>query len=134
MPVMISTSRLTRSWRSIGAPGEPLSIVHRLAARAGPDDYMLAAARTVHARCRTPARARCSMCSATRTSRDRPLDGAATPRYLNAGTWSTIVRAGRPPASDRLRLVEIEHSDAPPPTARLLQWDDAPHAAMPAPA
>jgi hypothetical protein len=56
MPVMISTSRLTRSWRSIGAPGEPLSIVHRLAARAGPDDYMLAAARTVHARCRTPAR------------------------------------------------------------------------------
>jgi hypothetical protein len=43
----------------------PLSIVHRLAARAGPDDYMLAAARTVHARLRTPAGARCSICSAT---------------------------------------------------------------------
>jgi hypothetical protein len=31
-------------------------------------------------------------------------------------------------------LVARFASDAPPPTARLLQWDDAAHAAMPAPA
>jgi hypothetical protein len=42
-----------------------------------------------------------------------------------------MIRAGGPPASDRLRLVEIEYGDALPPTARLLQWDDGAQAAMP---
>jgi UDP-2,3-diacylglucosamine pyrophosphatase LpxH len=61
----------------------------------------------------------------THVAEDRPLRGGSDmPRYLNAGTWSTLVRPGRDGDEDRLRYVEIEHGGDAPPTARLRRWHD----------
>jgi hypothetical protein len=45
------------------------------------------------------------------------------PRYLNPGTWSTLLRPGRQSAADRLRLIEIAYEPPGWPLARWWRWD-----------
>jgi hypothetical protein len=53
-----------------------------------------------------------------------PGPGAATaPRYLNAGTWSTLLRPGRDGAADRLHVIELAHQHPGPPIVRWWRWD-----------
>ncbi|MDP9184682.1 MAG: hypothetical protein M3O29_03320, partial [Actinomycetota bacterium] len=60
----------------------------------------------------------------THVARDVPLRaGPAGPRYLNAGTWSTMRRDAQPGSGDRLRFIEIEHGNDRPPVARLRGWE-----------
>jgi UDP-2,3-diacylglucosamine pyrophosphatase LpxH len=60
----------------------------------------------------------------THVAADRPLHPRPHgPRYLNAGTWSSLVRRGRDGALDRRRWVEIEHGGGAPPTAALRHWE-----------
>ncbi len=99
----------------------------------GPDHFMLEAARMVDAVLRehgveVPFYA----FGHTHVVRDVPLgyrdpasglgEGSG-PRYLNAGTWSTLLRPGRDGAADRLRLIEIAHEHPRPPEARWWRWD-----------
>ncbi len=70
----------------------------------------------------------------THVPADRPLrPGRETPRYLNPGTWSTIVPRGAREVSDgaRFGFIELEGPEEGRPTARLLRWDDERHAAAP---
>jgi len=55
--------------------------------------------------------------------------GHPAPRYLNAGTWSTMRRGVPEPPSRRLRMVEIEFGGGRPSTARLCRWDATARAA-----
>jgi UDP-2,3-diacylglucosamine pyrophosphatase LpxH len=96
----------------------PAGVVRRLAAGG---DFMLPAARRVSdALLRAQAGTAFCVFGHTHRAQDRPLsEGADAPRYLNAGTWSTLLRPGRDGSEDRLRYVEIEHGDGRPPAARL---------------
>ena len=63
----------------------------------------------------------------THAADDRPLgDDPDAPRYLNPGTWSSLVRPGRDGAGNRRRYVEIEHGGGAPPTARPARWSEGP--------
>lgn len=99
----------------------------------GPDHYMLEAARMVDNVLRehgvgVPFYA----FGHTHLARDVPLghpgptsglgEGSGA-RYLNPGTWSTLLRTGRESAADRLRLIEIAHVHSGPPIARWWRWD-----------
>jgi UDP-2,3-diacylglucosamine pyrophosphatase LpxH len=60
----------------------------------------------------------------THVAADEPLRlRPGGPRYLNAGTWSSLLRRGRDGALDRRRWVEIEHGGGVPPTAALRHWE-----------
>jgi UDP-2,3-diacylglucosamine pyrophosphatase LpxH len=88
-------------------------------------DFMPAAARTV-CDVLAAAGAPTAFCvfGHTHVADDRPIhEHAGAPRYLNAGTWSTMIRRGRDGAQDRLRWVEIEHGGGLPPTGRLRRWE-----------
>jgi UDP-2,3-diacylglucosamine pyrophosphatase LpxH len=96
----------------------PAGLVHRLAAGG---DFMLGAAHRV-SDALANAGAGTAFCVFGHTHRadDRPLsEGADAPRYLNAGTWSTLVRPGREACEDRLRYIHIEYGDDRPATAHL---------------
>jgi UDP-2,3-diacylglucosamine pyrophosphatase LpxH len=107
-----------------GAAPTPARLARRLAAGG---DFMLPAARRVcDALSRADARTAFCVFGHTHRAEDRPLsEGAGAPRYLNAGTWSTLLRPGREGCGDRLRYVEIEHGDGRPPTARLRRAAEA---------
>jgi UDP-2,3-diacylglucosamine pyrophosphatase LpxH len=95
------------------------------AGRSVPDAFALAAARTVaEALAGAGGAPPFYVFGHTHVARDRPLWArAGAPRYLNAGTWSSIVRRGRDGHEDRLRFVEVEHGANRPPIARLGRWD-----------
>jgi UDP-2,3-diacylglucosamine pyrophosphatase LpxH len=123
---------------AIGLPGDVLldldrrqqPTVLRIAARmvrtrATPGEYMVTAARIVSDALAdaTVAPAFCVF-GHTHVAADRPVwPDVETPRYLNAGTWSTMVRRGRSGTQDRLRYIEIDHGANRPPAARLRRWD-----------
>ena len=90
-----------------------------------PDAFALAAARTVtEALAGAGGAPPCYVFGHTYVARDRPLWArAGAPRYLNAGTWSSMVRQGRDRDEDRLRFVEIGHGGDRPTIARLQGWD-----------
>jgi UDP-2,3-diacylglucosamine pyrophosphatase LpxH len=99
----------------------PARIARRLSLGA---DFMPAAARGVSSLL-SGAGATTAFCvfGHTHLADDRPLwDHFGAPRYLNAGTWSTMVRPGRDGSQDRLRYIEIEHGGGRPPTAALRRW------------
>jgi UDP-2,3-diacylglucosamine pyrophosphatase LpxH len=96
----------------------------RVARRGG--DFMTAAARSVSevlSAAGAPPTAFCVF-GHTHVAADEPLRLRRTaPRYLNPGTWSSLVRRGRDAAVDRRRWVEIEHGGGAPPTAALRHWE-----------
>jgi UDP-2,3-diacylglucosamine pyrophosphatase LpxH len=103
----------------------PARIARRLSRGA---DFMPAAARGVSSLL-SGAGATTAFCvfGHTHLADDRPLwDHVGAPRYLNAGTWSTMVRPGRDGFQDRLRYIEIEHGGGRPPTAALRRWNEQP--------
>jgi UDP-2,3-diacylglucosamine pyrophosphatase LpxH len=55
----------------------------------------------------------------THAAADLRLGAGPAPRYLNAGTWSTLVRPGRDATVDRLRCVQIEYGGGEAPRAWL---------------
>jgi UDP-2,3-diacylglucosamine pyrophosphatase LpxH len=106
----------------------PLSIAGRMARRAAQaqsPEPMSAAARTVcEILADTGATIAFCVFGHTHIAADRRVgEHPSAPRYLNAGTWSTMVRRGRDGAEDRLHWVEIEHGGGPSPTARLRHWE-----------
>ena len=100
----------------------PLAVAGRLRARGG--NFMLEAARGVSGvLAQAGAPTAFYVFGHTHVAEDRLLaDRPGAPRYLNAGTWSTMVRPGRDGAEDRLRFIEIEHGAGRPATARLRRW------------
>lgn len=134
--------RLREHARELALPGDavvaiaaaakptPASILRRLAratiertaGRGGDrDGYMLDAARAIDDRLRAAGAATAFYAFGhTHVARDVPLRaGPAGPRYLNAGTWSTMRLDAEPGSGDRLRFIEIEHGNSRPPVARL---------------
>jgi UDP-2,3-diacylglucosamine pyrophosphatase LpxH len=103
------------------APTAP-RVAGRLARRGGhPDEAVVAGARVVAAVLAAEGEP-VPFCvfGHTHVAADRRLDdGPRAVRYLNPGTWSSMVRAGRDPAADRLGYVEVEYGGGEPPTARL---------------
>jgi hypothetical protein len=103
-----------------------LTMTARLGARAvargshGSGGFMLDAARTVAGELARAGRAAPFLVFGhTHIAADTALGREpGAPRYLNAGTWSTLVRPGRDADADRLRRVEIEYG-AGPAVARL---------------
>jgi UDP-2,3-diacylglucosamine pyrophosphatase LpxH len=93
--------------------------------RSMPDAFAVAAARSVaEALAGTGGAPPFYVFGHTHVARDRPLWArGGAPRYLNAGTWSSMVRPGRDHDEDRLRFVEVEHGANRPPIARLRRWD-----------
>jgi hypothetical protein len=66
----------------------------------------------------------------THVAREPPALGwRGAPRYLNAGTWSSMVRPSRDHDEDRLRFIEVEYGANRPPIARLRRWDSERRAA-----
>jgi hypothetical protein len=110
------------------AAATPLGIaarVARCAVRAQPRELVPVGARTV-SDILAVAGATPPFCvfGHTHVAADRAIgDHPGAPRYLNAGTWSTLVRNGRDGGEDRLRWVEIEHGGGPLPTGRLRRWE-----------
>jgi hypothetical protein len=113
-----------------------LSIAVRLGARTlprgreGAGGFMVDAARMVAgALDRAGAPAPFLVFGHTHVAADTALGvGPRAPRYLNPGTWSTMLRPGRHGDEDRLRLVEIEYSGGAPTVARLARWPRVPDA------
>ena len=108
---------------------------HGIAPRTGPDHFMLEAARMVDGVLREHgvgvafyAFGHTHIASDIPLGQREPTSGSGGgagggPRYVNAGTWSTLLRPGRNSAADRLRLIEIAHEHPGPPTARWWRWD-----------
>ena len=93
--------------------------------RARPQEIVPAAARTV-SEILAAGGAATAFCvfGHTHVAADRSVgDHPGAPRYLNPGTWSTMVRRGRDGAEDRLRWVDIEHGGGRSPTGRLRRWE-----------
>jgi UDP-2,3-diacylglucosamine pyrophosphatase LpxH len=63
----------------------------------------------------------------THVPADRGLRrGSPAPRYLNAGTWSTILPPALRPRGElgRFGFIELDCHNGSAPSARLLRWDD----------
>ena len=111
-----------------------LTIAARLGARTlprrgeGTGGFMIDAARMVAgALDRAGAPAPFLVFGHTHVAADSALGrGPQAARYLNPGTWSTMVRPGRQGDEDRLRFVEIEYSGGSPTVARLARWPRVP--------
>ncbi len=134
-PTVRSAARSVRRARLAGPPAAPSHKNDASRADTGPDRYMLEAARTVdRVLCDHGVGVRFYAFGHTHVVRDAavaardPASGppvSSGPRYLNPGTWSTLVRAGRERASDRLRLIEVVQRHPDPPEARWWQWNAA---------
>jgi UDP-2,3-diacylglucosamine pyrophosphatase LpxH len=104
----------------------PASLARRLAA--GGDFMLPAAHRVVEALAEAGAGTAFCVFGHTHRADDRPLSKCAdAPRYLNAGTWSTLVRPGASGSEDRLRYINIEYGDGRPPSAHLRRAGAAEH-------
>lgn len=130
-PTMLSAGRSLRRASRARRPG-PRS--HGLAAprtSPDPDRAMFEAARVVAGiLCEHGVGVPFYAFGHTHVAADVPLAGDASvpgesggPRYLNPGTWSTLLRPGRQSAADRLRLIEIAYEPPDWPRVRWWRWD-----------